>query len=384
MNNFKKRLDKKINQSLKNNYGVENYDEYRFGEFPINVNVSPQNKSKQPLTFYILKKNIKKGIKKIIGYNSESKSYLTLGHNFVNPYLKEFENIWDHISNLDKELLISLLAYRVLGYKKVKLPLNNLRYLEAIQTSKSLANFEDTYNPHFLHFILKKFNLNPINFDIKLFFTEKGVAINFIIEQYAYKINDKNIVVAESGDTVLDCGGCWGDTALYFAHKVGNKGKVYSFEFIPDNIKLFNINTSLNPSLLTQIELIQNPVSNTSGDLIYYKDNGPGSKVEFQSFEGQTGTVSTISIDDFVKLNGINKIDFIKMDIEGAEPLALNGAIETIKKFRPKLAIAIYHSMSDFTTIPNWILNLNLDYEIFIGHYSIHAEETICFAKPRK
>ena len=71
------------------------------------------------------------------------------------------------------------------------------------------------------------------------------------------------------------------------------------------------------------------------------------------------------------------------MDIEGAEPLALEGAIETIKRFRPKLAIAIYHSMNDFVAIPNWILNLDLDYEIFIGHYTIHAEETVCFAKPR-
>lgn len=71
------------------------------------------------------------------------------------------------------------------------------------------------------------------------------------------------------------------------------------------------------------------------------------------------------------------------MDIEGAEPFALQGAIETIKKHKPKLAIAIYHSMDDFTNIPKWILDLNLGYEIYLGHYTIHAEETICFAKPK-
>jgi hypothetical protein len=37
--------------------------------------------------------------------------------------------------------------------------------------------------------------------------------------------------------------------------------------------------------------------------------------------------------------------------------------------------------MDDFVNIPNWILNLNLGYEIFIDHFTIHAEETICFAK---
>ena len=72
------------------------------------------------------------------------------------------------------------------------------------------------------------------------------------------------------------------------------------------------------------------------------------------------------------------------MDIEGTEPNALNGAIETIKKFKPKLAIAIYHSTDDFVNIPNWILDLNLNYELFLGHFTIHSEETVCFAKPRK
>jgi FkbM family methyltransferase len=182
-------------------------------------------------------------------------------------------------------------------------------------------------------------------------------------------------------DFVLDIGGCWGDTALYFSHKTGVKGNVYSFEFIPDNIKLFNINLAFNPHLNSNIELVQQPVSNKSNDIIYFKDNGPGSKVMFEPFEGQTGTAKTISIDDFVKIQKLQKVDFIKMDIEGAEPVALEGAIETIRRFRPKLAIAIYHSMSDFATIPNWILDLNLDYEIFIGHYTIHAEETICFAQ---
>ncbi|MFG6687619.1 FkbM family methyltransferase [Mariniflexile sp. HNIBRBA6329] len=386
MSDFIKALDKKIIQSLKNNYGVENYDTYRFGTFPLNTNNNTSKEKKKWRDLGEPKKiikELKKFIKKIIGYNLENKAYPTLGHNFVNPYLNEFENIWCHISKPDKKLLVSLIAYRVLGYKKVKLSRNNPEYWDAIKTATSLANSEDTIDPHFMHFILKKMDLKSIGLDISFYYTEKGLATTFIMEQYAYKLNDKSIVAAESGDTVLDIGACWGDTALYFAYKVGENGKVYSFEFIPDNLKLFNRNISLNPHFSSKIDLVPNPVSNNSGDLIYFKDHGPGSKVEFEFFEGHTGTASTISIDDFVKSHRLEKVDFIKMDIEGAEPLALEGAIETIKRFKPKLAIAIYHSMSDFVTIPNWILNLNLDYEIFIGHYTIHAEETICFAKPK-
>ncbi len=380
MSNFKKALDKKIIQSLKNNYGVENYDEYRFGKYPVNINDDLHIKVKKPINFVDSSRKI---VKKIIGFNPHKKAYITSGHNLVNPYLKEIQKIWDTISSLDRELLVSLMTYKILGYKKVKLARNNLAYWEAIKTAKSLSNPDDTYDPHFMHFVLEKFDIKPIGYDIKLYFFGSGVAIDYIIEQYAYKVNENYIVQAEVGDVVLDIGGCWGDTALYFAHKVGINGKVYSFEFIPDNIKLFRLNTCFNPELVSQIELIPHPVSNSSGQTIYFKDNGPGSSVAFEPFDEQTGTASTLSIDDFVKLNNINSIDFIKMDIEGAESLALEGAIETIKRFRPKLAIAIYHSMDDFVNIPNWILNLGLDYEIFIGHYTIHAEETICFAKPR-
>lgn len=363
---FKEKLYKKVKQSQFNNFGIENFDEYRFGPYPY----LDQKK----------KWTLKKTVKKIICYNPYFNSELV--DNFINEYLQDIEQILNNISKKDQELYLSLIAYRILGYRKIKLSRNNKEYWEAIETAKSLSNSEDTIDPHFMHFVLKKIDLKPIGFDASFYFSEKGIATDFILEQYAYKINGKSIVSAKSGDTVLDIGGCWGDTALYFANKVGENGKVYSFEFIPNNLKLFNTNISLNPALSSKIELIPNPVSNTSGELIYFKDNGPGSKVEFQSFEGQTGTSPTISVDDFVKLNGITRVDFIKMDIEGAEPLALEGAVETIKKFRPKLAIAIYHSMNDFVSIPNWILNLDLGYEIFIGHYTIHAEETICFAKP--
>ncbi|MEO7311358.1 MAG: FkbM family methyltransferase [Chitinophagaceae bacterium] len=378
MKSFKDALEEKIVLSLKNNYAINNFDEFRFGNYADSVT---NNKANAPAVFSV--KHLKNIVKKLIGYNPGKKGYLENANGMLNGHSKGFENIWAHLNATDKELLLAIIAYRVMGYKKVKLPRNNPEYWNAIKTAKALADRSDTYDPHFMHFLLEKFDLNPIGFDVKFFFSEIGVAIDFILEQYAYKVNGTTIVSVESGATVLDIGGCWGDTALYFAYKAGKLGKVYSFEFIPDNIKLFKINTALNPALLPQIELVSHPVFNKSGEEIYFKDNGPGSKVAFEPFEGQTGTTTTVSIDDLVREKGIDKVDFIKMDIEGAEPMALQGAIETIKKFRPQLAIAIYHSIDDFVNIPNWILGLGLDYEIFLGHYTIHAEETICFAKPK-
>ncbi|ALJ04605.1 hypothetical protein APS56_05380 [Pseudalgibacter alginicilyticus] len=377
-NIFKRALYKKIKRSFNNNYGIENYDEYRFGPYLAVDEVVKKDKVKL-LSINYFKKNIKKWI----GYYPENRVYYKKADDYVKDYLNGINNIWNHISKKDKKLFIDLIAYRLLSYRKIKLPLNKDSYWQAIEKAKELSNPKDTYNPNFLHFILEKFDLNPIGYDLQLYFFQLGVATDFIIEQYAYKIKNTNVVAVESDDVVLDVGACWGDTALYFAHKSGNKGKVFSFEFIPDNIKFFNINLALNPKFFNRIELIQHPVSNISEDIIYYKDNGPGSRVEFKPFKGQTGSCKTISIDDFVKSKKLKTVDFIKMDIEGAESMALEGAIETIRIFRPKLAIAIYHSFDDFINIPNWILGLDLGYEIFIGHYTIHAEETICFAKPK-
>ncbi len=48
-----------------------------------------------------------------------------------------------------------------------------------------------------------------------------------------------------------------------------------------------------------------------------------------------------------------------------------------------KLAIAIYHSLEDFVNIPKWLMGLGLDYNFFLGHYTIHSEETVLFAAPK-
>ena len=113
---------------------------------------------------------------------------------------------------------------------------------------------------------------------------------------------------------------------------------------------------------------------------MFYKDNGPGSFVTFNKIENYDGETKTISLDDFVSKRGIEKVDFIKMDIEGAEQAALKGSLNTIKKFKPILAVAIYHNDDDFYNIPKILIDLG--YKIYINHYTIHQEETICFAIP--
>ena len=75
-------------------------------------------------------------------------------------------------------------------------------------------------------------------------------------------------------------------------------------------------------------------------------------------------------------------VTFIKMDVEGAELKALYGAEKIIKANRPKLAICLYHKPEDIIEIPEYIINLGLDYSLYIRHQSFCTGETILYAAP--
>jgi hypothetical protein len=70
------------------------------------------------------------------------------------------------------------------------------------------------------------------------------------------------------------------------------------------------------------------------------------------------------------------------MDIEGAELNALHGAEQTIRTFKPKLAISVYHKPNDLAEIPSYLNNLGLGYEFFLDHFTIYGGETVLFANP--
>ncbi len=94
-----------------------------------------------------------------------------------------------------------------------------------------------------------------------------------------------------------------------------------------------------------------------------------------------SGPITACSFSDSTQELCQKRVDFIKMDIEGAEPQALIGAENTLRKYRPRLAICIYHDVRHFAEIPNWINNLGLGYKFYVDHFTIHAEETILFAR---
>ena len=78
---------------------------------------------------------------------------------------------------------------------------------------------------------------------------------------------------------------------------------------------------------------------------------------------------------------GVDRVDYIKMDIEGSEIAALEGAHETILKHRPKLGICVYHRPTDLWAIPNLIRRKYPFYSLYLDHHALHDEETVLYAR---
>ncbi|RKD23557.1 methyltransferase, FkbM family [Caminicella sporogenes DSM 14501] len=78
------------------------------------------------------------------------------------------------------------------------------------------------------------------------------------------------------------------------------------------------------------------------------------------------------------------EVTFLKMDIEGAEERALKGASAVIKKYKPVLAICLYHSLEDYYKLPLLIKEMNDEYSLFIRNYTDMLDvETVCYAIPK-
>ena len=367
-------LDALKKELLKNgsNYYTDNYDYYTFGV-------------KKPLkkVFINQLKRIffSKPFLWIITSNNLLYRNFFLGFLFkYTKYIKPLDFFYNNLNSEEsKNLLVQLMAFRLLGYVKVRLPLSTPQYWQGIKEMEKIASMSDSVEVRSFPWKLYLHDVSFTGFPIKVYLNSKAAYTTFVVKQYLKTINGIDLG-PRKGDVALDLGGCYGDTSLQFSHLVGNTGKVYTFEFIPGNLTVLKKNFSLNLTLKDTIQVIEHPLWTTSGEKIYYKDAGAGSNISFQQFAGSDGDIDTISLDDFVTRYNITKLDFIKTDIEGAEPYVLKGAVNTLKRFTPRLAISIYHSMHDFTGLIKQIADLNLGYKFYLGHYTIYASETVLYA----
>ncbi|MBQ3544553.1 MAG: FkbM family methyltransferase [Lachnospiraceae bacterium] len=174
----------------------------------------------------------------------------------------------------------------------------------------------------------------------------------------------------EDGEVFIDCGCFDGETSKQFVQWCeGKYDRIIAFEPDKRNYEICQRECTD----IRNFELYASATGACKKKMKFNMGASGGSKIDENGFE----EVYIDSIDDI--LQG-HKATFIKMDVEGAELDSLKGAEETIKKYKPKLAIAIYHKAEDIWEIPQFILSCREDYKFYIRHYTSCNFETVLYA----
>ena len=206
-------------------------------------------------------------------------------------------------------------------------------------------------------------------------YQEKIVSIGRIWRDYLKNRQyfERDIVSCEGNDEIfLDCGSYIGDTVDTFVMwNDGKYKKVYAFE---PNEKIYFQCKEYLERRYRDITVIRGGVGAQYEEVGFEVLPRGGARVNILKSDC---VIRIYSIDEI--LNG-EKATFIKMDIEGSELAALKGAQATIKKYRPKLAICVYHKKEDIWGIASYILSLHKDYRLYFRHYSLGAGETVLYA----
>ena len=184
------------------------------------------------------------------------------------------------------------------------------------------------------------------------------------------------LVQPEPGDIMLDGGvSDMVGAQMRFAQSVGETGRIFGFEPIPAMAAVARKKLACFP----QYHLQTAGLGETSGQ-VRFASLRDSSHIALNPDAGDSILCHMTSVDDFVRKHRLDRIHCIKLDVEGAEMLALAGSRETIVKHHPKLIICLYHKPSHLFDIPLFIHELDQNYTMYVAHSSCLFTDTILYA----
>lgn len=175
------------------------------------------------------------------------------------------------------------------------------------------------------------------------------------------------------GECFLDGGGLDGNTTIQFIKwSRGDFENIYVFE--PNPLEKENCRLQLETLPFPSIHFFDKALWNKDESLLFqaYADSRWDAHID----ENGQYELKGVTVDSVL---GNRKISFLKLDVEGAEEKALQGAKNHILAYRPRMAISIYHEPLDFIRIPLYLLSLIPDYCFAIRHYHSDPIETILY-----
>ena len=182
-------------------------------------------------------------------------------------------------------------------------------------------------------------------------------------------------------NTVIDAGVYDGRNMQQYLSRMPSLRAVYGFEPLYDGYR-----KGIYYDFLTaypHLTVIPNGLWEKTAT-VCFEENEFCSRIIAAGERATENSIAVVSLDDFVAERAIKKIDFIKTDVEGAECALLKGAVTTLVKHRPQLALSLYHHKKDFFDIPLFLKEQLTDYTYHLGHYSPSHIETVLYALPNE
>jgi len=223
--------------------------------------------------------------------------------------------------------------------------------------------FKDEKDKEIWDVITKSMEEYNVNYILKYFEEKESLEENYLKK-----------VRLSANDIVFDGGAYDGKDVLEFAGKVGDKGLVYAFDPRAKLEQQFKGNSFSN------IVIVPKALCDKRAEM-FFVDTGSTTVLCNDWHEGAI-SVESITIDGFVDENKINRLDFVKLDVEGSELDVLRGGERSIKKLKPKMAISIYHKLEHFFEIPLYLNRILPDYSFHLSLHNPYCIGTLLHAIP--
>ena len=192
-----------------------------------------------------------------------------------------------------------------------------------------------------------------------------------------------DVVKLSSNEVFIDGGAYMGDTIEKFKKKVNNEyTAIHSFEPTEKSFKILSKIKKMYFNNDPKIFIYKFGLSDKNDKAYFLTHNeqdtfsSAGNRVVLT----QTNiTIDVVRLDDLIK----DEVTYIKLDVEGSELEALKGAKDIICKYKPKLAVCVYHNIEDIYNIPKYIYELGLPYKYYLRHHGREPnlqDETVFYA----
>lgn len=288
---------------------------------------------------------------------------------------QDFEQSYRLMSNnSSRELFCELIAMQIIGEKRFCL--SSFEKIHATYETASNVLLESGDEYPIYGWLLKGVSLDDPA--VNIFTVPTILNLHFNERLYEYGCGN-DVVRVEKGDCVIDAGIGWGDTTVYLAAKCRDDfgGKSYAFDILDEGLDALRSQLDRNPDL-NNVQAFKCALSDTDDERVFISAPSPGARIT-KNYTGRE--VRTKKIDTFVDREKIEQVNFIKMDIEGAEVPAIKGATNVIKSHHPKLALSVYHKWDDMRVIPRLINTISPDYNFYLDCTTGFGGEAVLYAK---